>query len=103
MNEQQLFFKKRLACAYDEARKMHHQAEVNPQSTNIWHVALIRTRLIQIEKALRRLEHGGFGICQQCDHPIKAKRLRLLPYTELCVMCQREQERIKQEGVTLTI
>ena len=30
-----------------------------------------------------------FGLCIECEEPIPAKRLELMPYVELCVECQQ--------------
>ena len=48
--------------------------------------------LYQIEDALKRLEEGTYGICQQCAKPIRLSRLRAVPYTSLCISCQRTKE-----------
>ncbi|MFL5803710.1 MAG: TraR/DksA family transcriptional regulator [Roseiflexaceae bacterium] len=47
-----------------------------------------------IERALQRLAEAPFGICQGCCGPIDAERLLARPFAELCIDCQRCQERI---------
>jgi DnaK suppressor protein len=42
----------------------------------------------QVERALRRIEEGTFGVCLACDEPISAKRLQAVPWAELCLHCQ---------------
>ncbi|MBI2885181.1 MAG: TraR/DksA C4-type zinc finger protein [Candidatus Omnitrophica bacterium] len=51
-----------------------------------------QTVLYQIEEALKRFEEGTYGICQQCSKPISLSRLKAVPYTELCIECQRTKE-----------
>ena len=52
-------------------------------------------RLLQrIEAALRRIEFGTFGVCRECGHEIKPKRLEAMPWTEYCVRCQEKLERV---------
>jgi DnaK suppressor protein len=41
-----------------------------------------------VEEALRRLEGGEFGTCQNCGEPIASKRLRALPWAKFCLICQ---------------
>ena len=48
--------------------------------------------LYQIEDALKRVEDGSFGICQQCNKPISMSRLKAVPYASLCIECQRAKE-----------
>ena len=45
-------------------------------------------RLRQIEAALRRLEAETYGICANCEEAIGTKRLRAVPWTQLCLKCQ---------------
>ncbi|MDP3723301.1 MAG: TraR/DksA C4-type zinc finger protein [Candidatus Omnitrophota bacterium] len=48
--------------------------------------------LYQIDDALKRLDDGSYGICQQCNQPIVMSRLRAVPYASLCINCQRAKE-----------
>jgi len=38
--------------------------------------------------ALRRIEDGSFGTCQQCDDNIHPKRLTAVPWATFCIRCQ---------------
>ncbi len=49
--------------------------------------------LHQIERALQRLKQGTYGICEGCGCKIPVGRLNALPYTTLCIACQREMEK----------
>ncbi len=56
--------------------------------------------LYQIERALARLRQGTYGICEgedvegnPCSQKIPVARLNALPYTTLCISCQREMEK----------
>jgi RNA polymerase-binding protein DksA len=46
-----------------------------------------RQTLIQIDRALFRLEEGNYGICAACGQAISAERLRVVPFAELCIEC----------------
>jgi DnaK suppressor protein len=50
--------------------------------------------LERIVAALARIddEPATFGLCAECEEPISAKRLDLMPYVELCVECQQAQD-----------
>jgi DnaK suppressor protein len=48
--------------------------------------------LAKIDKALGRIETGGFGICEKCEEEISMKRLEARPVTTLCIRCKEEQE-----------
>lgn len=48
--------------------------------------------LAQVERALRRLKAGTYGKCESCDCNIPVMRLNALPYSTMCIGCQREME-----------
>ncbi len=48
--------------------------------------------LSKIERALVRLKQGTYGLCESCQDKIPVGRLNALPYTTLCIECQREME-----------
>lgn len=48
--------------------------------------------LSQIEVALRRIKQGLYGVCNGCEMKIPVARLNALPYSVLCIKCQRESE-----------
>ena len=54
--------------------------------------------LARIQAALARLDQDpdGFGLCAECEEPIAAKRLELMPYVELCVECQQAKDGPRQ-------
>ncbi len=44
--------------------------------------------LRQIADALRRMDQDAYGICMECEEPISAKRLDVVPWARYCVSCQ---------------
>ena len=48
--------------------------------------------LYQIDDALKRLDDGSYGICQQCNKLITMSRLKAVPYASLCISCQKAKE-----------
>lgn len=50
-------------------------------------------RLIhKIQAALKRIEDGTYGICEECGEDISLPRLRARPVTRLCINCKARQE-----------
>jgi DnaK suppressor protein len=48
----------------------------------------------QTVEALKRLDDGTFGVCQQCGGQIGLERLDAAPYTPYCVQCERQMEAV---------
>lgn len=46
-----------------------------------------RDILAQVRQAILAVEDGTYGTCRVCNRPIPVARLRVLPYTSLCVQC----------------
>ena len=47
--------------------------------------------LDKVERALSRMERGGYGICEACGKSIPVARLEALPYVTLDVDCARNR------------
>lgn len=52
-------------------------------------LAQAREHLADLERALERLERGGYGRCEGCGEPIPAERLEVRPAASTCVSCAR--------------
>ena len=52
--------------------------------------------LEKIEKGLKKIVEGTFGICEECEEPISVKRLEARPETTLCIRCKEDQERMEK-------
>jgi DnaK suppressor protein len=46
-----------------------------------------RHRIAEVDDALRRLDEGSYGTCEQCGAPIPAARLAARPFARRCVAC----------------
>jgi RNA polymerase-binding transcription factor len=46
--------------------------------------ALIR----RLRSAIDRIDDGSYGICPECEEEIARKRLKAIPWAELCISCQ---------------
>jgi len=52
-----------------------------------------RQALYELNDALKRIEDGRFGICEDCQRLITKVRLKALPQARLCVKCQEKREK----------
>ena len=52
-----------------------------------------RDELNAIDRCLRLMEQGEYGVCTDCGDSIPLKRLKAVPYTAFCVRCSQERER----------
>lgn len=52
-----------------------------------------QNQLKQLERFWDRVCLGQYGICELCGAQIEPARMDVLPYTTLCVCCQRQIER----------
>ena len=59
--------------------------------TRKWH-----TRSLVLD-ALKRIESNTYGICEECDEEISAKRLAALPWAKYCINCQELMDRANSD------
>jgi RNA polymerase-binding transcription factor DksA len=45
-----------------------------------------------IDRALAKMDEGHYGRCEKCRRDIEIKRLKVLPSTNLCKRCAKQQE-----------
>ncbi len=55
-----------------------------------------KQKILRIEEALRRLNAGEYGVCEECEEAIGIKRLVAMPFSLLCVRCQEQEEQAEQ-------
>ena len=53
--------------------------------------------LYLVDDALKRLDEGAFGVCQECTRAITMSRLKAVPYAPMCITCQRSEEQKHKE------
>ena len=49
--------------------------------------------LYWIDEALKKIESGEFGLCENCGKEISHLRLEIRPYALYCVDCKEEMEK----------
>ena len=67
------------------------------------HLLRFRNREIfyakKLEKALKAIESGDYGQCQDCSEMIKFERLLARPTAEMCIQCKEEAEREESSNI----
>ena len=48
-----------------------------------------RTRLVEVEAALARIDAGTYGTCERCGRPVGEARLDARPEARWCIDCAR--------------
>ena len=51
-----------------------------------------RQTLVEIDRALQRIDAGDYGSCANCNEDIARARLRAVPWAKYCVDCQELAE-----------
>jgi len=52
-----------------------------------------RKFIYELDDALKRIEDGSFGICDECKSSITKIRLKAVPSARLCIKCQQKREK----------
>ena len=52
-----------------------------------------RKLIFELDDALKRIDDGLYGVCEECKGLIAKNRLKAVPYARLCVKCQQRRER----------
>lgn len=75
----------------------HDQADIGSTTFERDHeMAVARNAsemLLQIERALARIDEGTYGVCERCATPIGKQRLMAFPRATLCLKCKQQEER----------
>ena len=50
----------------------------------------LKIRLKEVEKALKKLDGGNYGECENCGKKIELDRLVALPTAKYCLNCQKK-------------
>ena len=52
-----------------------------------------RQMLYELDDALKRIDDGTFGFCEDCKNAIAKSRLKAVPHARLCLACQEKREK----------
>lgn len=53
----------------------------------------VRDLMSKIDRALKRIDEGTYGLCAICGRPIAKDRIKALPYADLCIRDAQAQSR----------
>ncbi len=115
-DKQQEYFRQKLLAWREELLAESRETLNNLKEEN-WHEADIadrasieteagvelRTRnrylklISKIDSALRRIEQGEYGYCEETGEPIGIKRLEARPVATLCIEAQERHERMEKQ------
>lgn len=62
--------------------------EISDYSTNLAAEKVLEQTLEDIEKALKNIKKGTYGVCKYCGQDINKKRLVARPVASSCVSCK---------------
>ena len=52
----------------------------------------VRSLLVQVDRAIKRIDEGTYGKCVRCGDDIAEARLEAMPTAELCISCKEWEE-----------
>lgn len=74
----------------DELDEANDEAAI---STVLWLRNRESNLLMLIDDALERIDSGEYGTCEVCGEPIDTARLKVRPFTSMCIHCKEIEER----------
>jgi DnaK suppressor protein len=55
-------------------------------------VRALRSNLLDVDRALAKMDAGTYGICERCGNPISPERLEALPWAMLDIDCKQKAD-----------
>jgi len=52
-----------------------------------------RELLYELDDAIKKIDEGTFGVCEDCKNLIAKTRLKAVPQARLCIRCQEKREK----------
>lgn len=78
----------------------NHMADIGSDSIEqeqaFLHASQGTDYLMALEEALRRIEKGTYGICEECNEKIPPRRLEAFLAARLCIKCQSKLEKLQR-------
>lgn len=73
----------------DSASVEDSASEVSDYTTNLSVEREMEGELRDVEKALKQVEDGTYGVCKYCHKNIEEERLKIRPESTSCVACKK--------------
>ncbi len=71
-------------------------SDVIEQEQAFLHASQGTDYVIALEEALRRIDKGTYGVCEECNEKIPPRRLEAFLAARLCIKCQSRAERMQR-------
>lgn len=65
-------------------------AEVATFEKNLSLEKTLELSLYNVNKALKKIEEGNYGLCEKCGGPVSSKRLEAFPSATACMKCKKK-------------
>ena len=52
-----------------------------------------REMLFVLDEAIKRIDDGIYGVCDECGESVSKKRLKAMPQAKCCIKCQELKEK----------
>lgn len=79
----------------DSASIEDNASEVSDYTTNLSLERDLEDELHSVEKVLKSIEEGKYGVCKYCHKEIEIERLKIRPESTACVACKNS---LKTQG-----
>ena len=66
------------------------------EDISLRHLSSHRDDLQRIDEAIRKIDEGTYGLCEDCGEQISEERLKILPYAIYCIDCKERREQIEE-------
>ena len=82
-----------VGVADEDAQALSEMLQAISSTRNKGQAAMIQ----RIDRALLKLRDApeDYGLCEECEEPIAAGRLRLMPHATLCAPCQSKADPLR--------
>ena len=79
-----------VGVADEDAQALSEMLQAISSTRNKGQAAMLQ----RIDRALLKLRDApaGYGLCEECEEPIAARRLQLMPQATLCAPCQSKAD-----------
>ncbi|MBT6690978.1 hypothetical protein HOB10_01440 [Candidatus Parcubacteria bacterium] len=65
-------------------------AEVATFEKNLSLEKTLEVSLYNVNKAIKKIDEGNYGLCEKCDKPITPERLEAFPSATSCMDCKKK-------------
>jgi DnaK suppressor protein len=65
-------------------------AEVANFEKNLSLEKTLEVSLFNVNKALKKIKEGSYGLCEKCEGPIAPERLKAFPSATSCMACKKK-------------